>query len=410
MSELSGFHEGRGNRRASSSGRYRWAILALGILAQTAFAAVIQGLPALGPVLKSTFDLSLSELGLVLAALTVGAAAALVPWGIATDRWGERLALLVGLGGCSLALFVSTLTEGVVVLAVILFAAGTLGGVTSVASGRAVMSWFDAEQRGTALGLRQTAVPLGGALGALALPAIVSSSGVEGGLLALGVACAVAAAACGVWIRGRERKDEPGEPDASPTRDRRIWLLGAGGCLLIFSQISVVTFVVIFLDEERGFTPAGAGVVLAAIQIIGAAARVGVGRWSDSLARRIYPLRVLALGIFLLWVIVVALFEVSGAPFVVLLVAAGAISVSWNGLSFTAAAEFAGTRRSGTAIGLQQTILFAAGSVTAPVFGALVEGLDWRPAFATLALTPLIAWFVLRPLDRGESANLAAAA
>ena len=404
MSELSRPGPAPAGRRAPSDARYRWAILALGILAQTAFAAVIQGLPALGPALKNTFDLSLPELGLVLAALTVGAASALVPWGIATDRWGERLALFLGLGGCALALVVSTLTQGVVALGVVLFAAGTLGGVTSVASGRAVMSWFDAEQRGTALGLRQTAVPLGGALGALVLPALVVSSNVDNGLLALAIACGLAAGACGMWLRDRERADEIAKLEASPTRDRRIWVLGLGGCLLIFSQISVVTFVVIFLVEERGFTPAGAGIVLAAIQLIGAAARVAVGRWSDTLARRIYPLRRLALGIFLSWAAVFVLFEISANPFVVVLVVAGALSVSWNGLSFTAAAEFAGTGRSGTAIGLQQTILFAAGSVTAPAFGALVEAIDWRLAFATLALTPLAAWFVLRPLDRAEVA------
>lgn len=399
MSELSDHREGN----VVSASRYKWAVLALGIVAQTAFAAVIQGLPALGPALRETFALSLPQVGLVLAALTVGAAAALVPWGVATDRFGERLALVVGLGGCSLALFLSTFSEGVVVLGIALFAAGTLGGVTSVASGRAVMSWFAAEQRGTALGLRQTAVPLGGALGALALPAIVASGGVENGLLALAGSCGVAALACGIWLRDRARKDEPGDPHAYPTRDRRIWILGLGGCLLIFSQISVVSFVVIFLNEERGFTPAGAGLVLAAIQLLGAGSRVGAGRWSDKLGRRIYPLRSLALAIFGSWVVVFLMFDGPAGVFIALLIVAGALAVSWNGLSFTAAAEFAGTRRSGTAIGLQQTILFAAGSITAPAFGALVESVDWRPAFATLALTPLMAFFVLRPLDRDET-------
>ena len=406
MSELSEDRDvdppgGRGTRATGSD--YRWVVLGLGILAQTAFAAVIQGLPAIGPALRSTFDLSLAEVGLVLAALTVGAAAALIPWGVATDHFGERSALFLGLGGCSVALLASTLFEGVVILGICLFVAGTLGGVTSVASGRAVMSWFEAQQRGTALGLRQTAVPLGGALGALALPAIVSSGDVDAGLVALAGACGVGALACGLWLRGRKRSDEPGASGVYPIRDRRIWVLGLGGCLLVFTQIAAVSFLVIFLDEERGFSPARAGWILAAIQLLGAAGRVVVGRWSDRLGRRVYPLRWLALAIFSSWSVVFVLFEVSAAPFVALLLLAGALSVSWNGLSFTAAAEFAGTRRSGTAIGLQQTILFAAGSLTAPAFGGLVEAVDWRPAFATLAVAPAIAWFVLRPLDLAEA-------
>ena len=45
------------------------------------------------------------------------------------------------------------------------------------------------------------------------------------------------------------------------------------------------------------------------------------------------------------------------------LVVAGVLGMSWNGLSFTAAAEAAGARRSGAAIGFQQTVLGVGGIV-----------------------------------------------
>ena len=48
------------------------------------------------------------------------------------------------------------------------------------------------------------------------------------------------------------------------------------------------------------------------------------------------------------------------------LVVAGVLGLSWNGLSFTAAAEAAGRARSGAAIGLQQTFL-SAGAIVAPI-------------------------------------------
>ena len=147
---------------------------------------------------------------------------------------------------------------------------------------------------------------------------------------------------------------------------------------------------------------AGAGAVLAAIQLIGAAARVVAGRWSDRIARRVHPLRRLSAAIAVSWIAVIASFDAPNQVFVPLLVAAGALSVSWNGLSFTAAAEYAGTRRSGTAIGLQQTIAFTAASMTAPAFGALVEVSEWRSAFVALAISPLLAWVVFHPLDRLE--------
>ena len=379
--------------------RYRWIVLGLGIFAQTAFSAVIQGLPAVGPALKQTYDLSLSQLGLVFAALSVGAAITLIPWGLVTDRFGERAAIFIGLTGCALALTVASRVEGVAVFGVCFLAAGMFGGVTSVASGRAVMSWFAASERGTALGLRQTAVPIGGALGALVLPALVTASGIDAGLYVLAGSCALAALACGLWLRRRERSEEGGGPDVHPMRDARIWRLGAAACLLVFSQIAFVSFVVVFLDEERDMSLAGAGLILGMAHVLGAVLRVVVGKWSDRLGHRVQPLRKLTIAMVALWVAVALLFELSQSVFLPLLVSAGALSISWNGLAFTATAEFAGTRRSGTALGLQQTVIFTGAAIVTPAFGALVEATDWRPSFATLALSPLFAWFVLRPLD-----------
>ena len=379
--------------------RYRWVVLGLGIFAQTAFSAVIQGLPAIGPALKQTYDLSLPGLGLVLAALGVGAAITLIPWGLVTDRWGERAAIFLGLTGCAVSLLLATVAEDILLVALAFLGAGMLGGVTSVASGRAVMSWFAASERGTALGLRQTAVPIGGALGALILPALVDSRGVEAGLYLLVASCALAALACLLWLRNRRRSEEDGDAGAHPMRDPRIWTLCGAACLLVFSQISFVSFVVVFLNEERAFSPASAGVVLALAHVLGALLRIGVGRWSDHLRKRIYPLRRLTVMMALLWIALAGLFEVARPVFLPLLVAAGALSISWNGLAFTAAAEYAGTRRSGTAIGLQQTVIFSGAALVTPVFGGLVEATSWRIGFATLALSPFLAWFVLRPLD-----------
>jgi sugar phosphate permease len=381
--------------------RYRWVVLALGILAQAAFSAVIQGFPAVGPALKSTYDLSLSELGLVLAALTVGGALTLLPWGLLTDRLGARKTIFFGLGGCAASLALATYTHGVVLLGVALLIAGMLGAVTSVASGRAVMSWFSASQRGAALGLRQTAVPLGGALGALFLPLVASAGRVDGALLVLASACGLAALACGLWLRAPTHKEEP-LSDIAPMSDKRIWRLAGATCLLVFTQISTISFIVIFLNEEIGLTPFSAGLLLAAMQIIGAGGRVAVGRWSDHLGRRIHPLRILAMSITIAWLSIVLFFDIDEGVFLVLLVATGALSVSWNGLSFTAAAEYAGVNRSGTALGIQQTVAFAAAALVTPAFGALVEAVGWRSAFIGLAVSPLSAWFVLRPLVTQE--------
>jgi MFS family permease len=83
---------------------------------------------------------------------------------------------------------------------------------------------------------------------------------------------------------------------------------------------------------------------------------------------------------------------------VVALVVAGGVGLSWNGLSFTAAAEIAGATASGAAIGLQQTVLGLGGIVIPIGFSAVVSHSSWRVAFVASALFPLLAWALLRPL------------
>ena len=81
-----------------------------------------------------------------------------------------------------------------------------------------------------------------------------------------------------------------------------------------------------------------------------------------------------------------------------LLVAAGVFGMSWNGLSFTAAAEAAGPRRSGAAIGFQQTVLGVGGIVIPIAFAAVVAGASWRIAFFAAAATAAAGAAALRPL------------
>lgn len=386
------------------SARYRWVVLGLGILAQAAFAALLTGFPAIGPAIREGYGLSLSGFGGLLGAITAGATITLVPWGLLTDRIGERISISLGLTGAAAALAVSA-AGGSALLAGMLLVAGALGAVANVASGRVVMGWFDFAERGMAFGLRQAAVPLGGAVAAFTLPALVAATDARAGLVALGVGCLVAAAACGVWLREPARS--PASRGLGPLRDRRVYRLAGASGLLVASQAAVVGFVVLFLHEERGMAEVAAGAVLAAIQVVGVVLRIAAGRWSDRLARRILPLRWAAATISLTWLVTPALLDLPLGVVVPVVVAAGAITFGWNGLSFNAAAELAEEGRSGTAIAIQQTALFASASITPPVFGWLVSGTSWRVGFWALAVGPALCWLLLRPLARSEEEGAA---
>jgi sugar phosphate permease len=376
--------------------KYRWTILGAGVVGQAAASAVGLGLPAIAPEIRHGYGLTLTEVGVVLAALNFGLILTLLLWGIVADRVGERAVLATGLTGCAASLVVAGHTSSFAGLVVALAVAGAFAGGTQSASGRAVMSWFGPEERGLALGIRQTAVPLGGAIAAGVLPALTHIS-LRSAFYGLAIGC-FAAAAVGAALLRAEPGDELGGV-ARPLHDPRIWLLCVASTFYVLTQISLLAFVVLFLHDERGVSTSAAAAVLAALQVGGGIARIVAGRLSDRIRMRVLPLRGIALLLTASLAITTALLNASLWLLVPMLVVAGTLAMSWNGLSFTVAAETAGSRRSGAAIGLQQTFL-AGGSIVAPiVFAAVVHASSWRVGFAAAAACPLAGYALLSPLS-----------
>lgn len=378
--------------------RYRWLVLAAGTAAQTSFSAVIVGLPVLAPALRDAHDLSLVQVGVVLDALWVGTLLTLLPWGMLADRVGERLVLATGLVACAAALVGAGYASGFGPLILLIAVAGAAGASVNAASGRAVMQWFPAAERGFALGVRQTAVPVGGVISALVLPALAlrSSFVFLAGLCLAGAAFGFAV----IHERAGSAEDDVLEPRGlgATLRDHRLWLLCGASSLYLVAQLAITGFLVLFLHDERGLSESAAAGVLAGVQVVAAALRIGGGRWSDRLGSRVRPLRLVGLGSAVTLAVAAALLSAPlpllGAAFVL----AGGLSMAWNGLSFTAAAEIAGRSRAGAALGMQQSALAAAGAIVPPAFAAVVAASSWRLGFVLGAAFPLAGVALLRPL------------
>ena len=148
--------------RVVAGERYRWVVLAVGTAAQAAVSASWFAVAILAPDIRSAYGLSLTEIGVVLAAFTIGMTPTLLPWGLLADRIGERVVLPVGLGLAAGALACVGIAPGYGALVLLLAAAGALSASVNAASGRAVMHWFAPGERGLALGIRQANVPIGG--------------------------------------------------------------------------------------------------------------------------------------------------------------------------------------------------------------------------------------------------------
>lgn len=378
----------------------RWSLLAIGLFA-TLFANVfINGVAFLIPTLHTEFGLGLAAAGLISAMPKFGMVPTLIPWGYLVDRLGERFVLWVGsaltaAATLGAALSVGTGPNSLVVMAAFLFLGGMAAASSNSASGRLVVGWFPPEQRGLAMGIRQTAQPLGVGLGALVMPQLAADHGIGAALMFPAAVCALAAVICAVAVIDPPRpprSQAPPEDLANPYRGSQIlWRIHAVSVLLVVPQALVWTFALVWLMSEHGWSPAAAGALVTASQILGAVGRIAAGRWSDVIGARLRPIRIIAATAAASMMALAMTDAIDSAWSIAVLVAASVVTVSDNGLAFTAIAEIAGPFWSGRALGAQNTSQLLMTGLTPPVFGALIAAAGYPVAFAVCALFPILA-------------------
>jgi sugar phosphate permease len=393
---------------AGGHGARRWVVLAAGTVAVTAGSTFQYGLAYLIPALRAA-GLSLAQAGVIVACPTAGLMLTLVAWGAAADRWGERRILATGLGIAGLVLLAATRARGMAALGACLVAAGAAGGAVYAASGRLILGWFAARERGLAMGIRQASQPLGVAVAALALPSL-AARGLAVALAFLGGFCLVATVLVVAVVRDPARAQEQAQVRrGSPYRTPVLWRIHAASALLVVPQFTVSTFALVFLVDARGWRAPVAGSLLAITAAGGAASRLGAGHWSDRLGSRMRPMRVLALattGVVLALALAAAWAPVLAVP---ILLAAAVLVVSTNGLAYTAVAEYAGPAWAGRALGIHNTGQNALAALTPPIVAVLIGAAGYPAAFAAAGALPLAA-AALVPLAAERRAAQAAEA
>jgi MFS family permease len=379
-------------------------MLALGTGAQTIVCSLLFGLPFLLPYLRRTEGVDLAAGGAFVAAPSLGLFLTLVAWGAFADRYGERLAIALGLALTGLTGLGAAAAGGLGTRAVLLVLVGAAGASVNSASGRLVMGWFAPRQRGVAMGIRQMGQPLGVALGAAALPPLAQRGGLE---LALGVP---AVGCLAVMLLVAVFAEDPPHPVTStagagtaagaaggvsgkvpsPYRTTQLWRVHVASALRVVPQFTTASFSAEFLVSERGWDAQTAGRVLAVVALGGAAGRLVAGRWSDLAGSRLRPMRIIAVASAVAMLGVALTESTTGALVVLALAVASIVSVSDNGLGFTATAEIAGRAWSGRSLGLQNTVQNLAAFATAPVVGAMAGAWGYAWAFGLVAVFPLV--------------------
>jgi MFS family permease len=189
---------------------------------------------------------------------------------------------------------------------------------------------------------------------------------------------------------------------ANPYRGSTVlWRIHAASLLLVVPQSVVWTFTLVWLMADLGWQAAPAGVVVTVAQLLGAAGRVAAGHWSDRMNARLRPIRIIAVVAASAMLLLGLAADLDSPLSVVIIVAASAITVTDNGLAFTAIAEIAGPYWSGRALGVQYTSQMVTMGGAPPLFGALIAIAGFPVAFAATAIFALAAVPII-PVDADD--------
>jgi MFS family permease len=373
----------------------RWSITVISVWVTASSFLFINGVAFMIPSLVAERATPLATAGLLASMPSWGMVVTLIFWGWLTDRVGERIVMTVGSALTAAAAYAAASVHSLLMMGVFLFLGGMAAASSNTAGGGLVSGWFPPRKRGLAMGIRQTAQPLGIALGALVIPELTEHNP-SSGLMFPATMCAMAAAASIVGVVDPPRKSRklatPKELSSPYRGSLTLWRIHAVAGLLMMPQAVTVTFMLVWLMDDHRWSIAAAGGMVTISQLIGAGGRIVVGRWSDRVGSRMRPVRSIAL------VTAGALFLLSFVDSrpdwrleVPLMVAVSVFAVLDNGLEATAITEFAGQYWSGRALGVQNTAQRLMAAAAPPLFGALIAADAYPRAWALCGLFPLAA-------------------
>ncbi len=386
--------------------RYRWVILVVCWLAYIVAFMQRLSIGPLAPFLKEGLGLTSAQVGLFMSASAFGYMLTLVPAGWLVDRIGVRWLLLVGevVGGIFIACMftVTTFAQGLVFMAL----AGAGMGCLMPSTTKAVLDWFPVKERATAMGVKQTAVNIGGIITAATLPAVALTLGWHYGFLGIGIIALVIGIISFVLYKRPPQSvslstsepaiqsgSRPSVREAFKSRD--IWLvIGASMCMMIV-EFSAMAYFVLYLKEVLVFAVVIAGFFLAFLEAGGAFGKPISGLISDRLLNGNRKSAYILLCCIASAMGMVFFFLKPGiASWLLILISLvfGFGAIGWGGLNLTLIGEFAGRELAGTVTGMSVVFLMLANMAGPPIFGYIVDvSGSYRMAWLFLAILAAVA-------------------
>lgn len=381
------------NCSQSGSLYFHWAILAMLTGSQFTMSLGAYAWGPLSPFLVNDLNISHVQIGLFNSALFMASGIISIPSGFFVDRFGAQPSLIICLIIMGFPFVLMALTKNYLLMVILSFVSGLGYGMINQVSVKGIIQWFGSRTRGTAMGIKQTGVTLGVALGGVLLPALAVNFNWNIALLAAGLPMLGLALISLFFYRECPVDGTGGTVNASSTPEHKSAAIKEASFLqilanpviisllvtvplLALAQSCVMTFLVLYLTENIRLSVNLSGVCLTIIMIAGTLGRIVWAFLSDRFFRsdRKKPLIMICL-LGLISSLGLAYFPADIFVWAIFfwVVLMGFCFLGWNALFYIMAAEVAGPALTGSITGVVLTMGWA-GMVIGPlVFGWIVD-------------------------------------
>lgn len=405
----------------------RWRVLGANFSIMTLNYGDRTAIAVAGPLIIADLGLSKSTFGWILSAFFLGYVPALYFGGWAADKFGPRKVMAGAIAGWSLFTALTAVGFNAISLMLVRFLFGLAEGPQAPATTKSMSNWFPRRKLATAIGLSYSAQPLGGAIGAPVVVALIAATGSwRAPFIAFGVAGALFLIGWWVTVRDTPAKDprasvaEVAEMEQDDLEQRAaegeahqggvrqylrnplVWTIIAAYFGVIWMLYTFLNWFPTFISEVHGVSLAGLAAASAVPWVCGSIGLAASGLIADKVAKmtggRLYFSRKWT---FVVTVIIVAVLisfvgRASTATAAVVLMG-GVLLILYIalGLPQSLIASIVPKSVFGTVFGVAIGTANLAGVINPIVIGYLAEGTgNWALVFglgAVVAVVPALA-------------------
>lgn len=391
---------------------YGWIILALTFFLQAGASLAVFSFGPLAPFLIDDLGITRAQVGMFTSTIYFGMVLFSTHAGWLTDRIGIRFFLLAGPGAMGLVFLSLSLAHSFIPALLIVFIAGVGYQFINPTTVKTLSQWFPPNMRATAIGIKQSGISFGGAVGAVVIPVMALAWGWRGTVIAIGIA--ILAVVILSWIYYREPSSGVKASKSElitmkgllhTITQRNLVLQSIAGAMYCIPSVVIATYLVLYLKETLSISLVVAGTCLMVAQFGTVAGRILWGVISDRLFAGKRKIVMIIMGIFITIMALITMLISSTSPLWLIysIVAIFGFSTGIHGLHVTFLAELAGEKMAATGVGFGAAISAIGMVIATPVFGYIVDSTNsYSMAWLFLAIIGIIGVVLICFIKEGK--------